>query len=424
MTDDADLRYELATHTLDNGLRVCVQPDPMAPAVAVNLWFEVGSRDEEPGRSGFAHLFEHLMFQGSADVASGEHIAVIEAAGGSVNATTSVDRTNYFETVPPGALDLALWLEANRMASLDVSTTNFEAQRDVVKEEKRQRYDNQPYGDLLELLVAQHFGPSHPYGHLPIGSMADLDAAGIDDVRRFFETWYLPSNARLVISGNVSTEEALALTETHFGGIPSRPSAVRGAAAGALPDQRSETVRRDVPHPLLYVSWPTPPAAHPDTVPLEVALGILTDGHASRLHKAMVRGQDVAEEVHGGILPHLGAPSITTILARPSEASSTQRLAEVLQDEVDKFARTGPDPEELARAKAQYEREWLQELATVEGRADAINDCWLTYGDPVAINHRLRQLGDVTPADISRVTSSYLAPPPNELHYLTTGADR
>ena len=424
MTAETDPQYELITHTLANGLRVCVQPDPMAPAVAVNLWFEVGSRDEEPGRSGFAHLFEHLMFQGSADVASGEHIAVIEAAGGSVNATTSVDRTNYFETVPPGALDLALWLEANRMASLDVSPANFEAQRDVVKEEKLQRYDNQPYGDLLELLVAQHFGPDHPYGHLPIGSMADLDAAGIDDVRRFFEMWYPPSNARLVISGNIAAQEALALTEAHFGDIPDRSQAGRGAAVGTLLERRSETVHRDVPHPLLYVSWPTPPAAHPDTVALEVALGILSDGHASRLHKALVRRHDVAEEVHGGVLPHLGAPSITTILGRPSDASTTERLAEVLLAEIEQFAGTGPEPEELARAKAQYEREWLQELATVEGRADAINECWLTFGGPLAVNHRLRQLSEVTPSDISRVTSTYLTVPPHELHYLTKGAAR
>lgn len=152
MKSGSELAYELATHTLDNGLQVCVQPDPMAPAVAVNIWYEVGSYDETTGLSGFAHLFEHLMFQGSAGVASGEHMAAVEAAGGSVNATTSTDRTNYFETVPAGALDLALWLEGDRMESLAITTENFDAQREVVKEEKRQRYDNQPYGDLLELL--------------------------------------------------------------------------------------------------------------------------------------------------------------------------------------------------------------------------------------------------------------------------------
>ncbi|HMS36721.1 MAG TPA: pitrilysin family protein, partial [Arachnia sp.] len=174
MTSD-HLRYELASATLDNGLSVVVSPDPGAPGVAVNLWVEVGSADEVVGRTGFAHLFEHLMFQGSSQVASGEHMATVEAVGGTVNATTSSDRTNYFETVPRGALDLALWLEADRFASLAITPENFEAQRQVVKEEKRQRYDNQPYGDLLQLLTAQHFAPEHPYGHLTIGSMADLD---------------------------------------------------------------------------------------------------------------------------------------------------------------------------------------------------------------------------------------------------------
>ncbi len=187
---EAALRYELTQDRLDNGLQVVVAPDPAAPGVAVNLWVEVGSADEAPGRTGFAHLFEHLMFQGSANVASGEHMATVESLGGTVNATTSTDRTNYFETVPRGALELALWMEADRFSSLAITPGNFEAQRQVVKEEKRQRYDNQPYGDLLELLTAQHFPADHPYGHLTIGSMTDLDDASPADVAEFFDAWY------------------------------------------------------------------------------------------------------------------------------------------------------------------------------------------------------------------------------------------
>ncbi|NLA30139.1 MAG: insulinase family protein, partial [Propionibacterium sp.] len=177
------LHYPVDDITLDNGLRVLTNPDPMAPGVAVNLWYRVGSADERPGATGFAHLFEHLMFAGSAHVASGEHLATIQSVGGSANATTSFDRTNYFETVGPQALELALWLEADRMGSLDVDEQNLQTQRDVVKEEKRQRYDNVPYGDQLELLLRLNFPENHPYAHPAIGSMADLDAATLNDVQ-------------------------------------------------------------------------------------------------------------------------------------------------------------------------------------------------------------------------------------------------
>ncbi|QNP57473.1 insulinase family protein [Tessaracoccus defluvii] len=208
-----------------------VSPDRDAPGVAVNLWVEVGSADETEGRTGFAHLFEHLMFQGSGNVASGEHMATIEALGGTINATTSTDRTNYFETVPRGALELALWLEADRFASLAITPENFEAQRLVVKEEKRQRYDNQPYGDLLELLNGQHFDTHHPYGHLTIGSMEDLDAAHLDDVARFFDAWYPASNLRLVLCGPVTVDEGLELADRYLGSLPSHDKPRRAAMA-------------------------------------------------------------------------------------------------------------------------------------------------------------------------------------------------
>ncbi|GAB3814153.1 pitrilysin family protein [Tessaracoccus terricola] len=424
MTPGPELTYELATHTLDNGLQVCVQPDPQAPAVAVNLWYQVGSYDEQPGRSGFAHLFEHLMFQGSGNVASGEHMATVEAVGGSVNATTSTDRTNYFETVPAGALELALWLEADRMGSLAITQENFDAQVEVVKEEKRQRYDNQPYGDLFELLVAHHFDASHPYGHLPIGSMRDLDDAGLGDVQAFFDAWYLPSNARLVLAGNVAVDQAVELVERHFGGLPRLPRPGHADAPSGLTDPVTTRVARNVPHSLLYASWPTPPAAHADQLALDIALAILTDGHTSRLHRSLVRTRDVAEEVHSASLLHLRERSVATLLARPADGVPTESVSEAVQQELALFISEGPTEEELARATAQFERDWLLDLATVEARADMLNDSWLTHGEPGRINSRLRELAALTPDDVRRVVATHLGSAPSELHYLAKEGTR
>ncbi|WP_158600666.1 M16 family metallopeptidase [Tessaracoccus antarcticus] len=418
MTDGRRLDYNLVETTLDNGLRVCVQPDPVAPAVAVNIWYEVGSFDEDPTRTGFAHLFEHLMFQGSNNVASGEHMALVEANGGSVNATTSTDRTNYFETVPRGALDLALWLEADRMSSLAITAENFAAQREVVKEEKRQRYDNQPYGDLLELLVAQHFPADHPYGHLPIGSMAHLDDATLDDVQQFFDDWYRPSNARLVLSGPVEADEAFDLAQRYLGQVPRRDRPDHATAPVPALPSRDTTTHGNVPHPLVYLSWNTPPAAHDDHLPLDMALSILADGHTSRLHKAVVRSRRLAAEVHAASLPHLRSTSITTLMARPTDGISTDVTAAALVEELARFAEGGPTDEELARAIAQYERDWLLQLATVEGRSDLLNDAWLTFGTPGHVNQHAAELAALNVDVVRDAVRTHLLATPSTLHYL------
>lgn len=411
----------ITTTTLGNGLQVCVSEDPNAPAVSVNLWIEVGSRDETPGRTGFAHLFEHLMFEGSRHVEPGEHMALVEAHGGSVNATTSSDRTNYFNTVPPGALDLVLWMEADRLTSLDISPENFDAQRRVVKEEKRQRYDNQPYGDVLELLVAQHFPPGHPYAHLPIGSMADLDAAGIADVQAFFDHWYHPGNIRLVICGNVTARDALALVDKHFGSLTWRPAAARREPDVAPVSGKRSTVVRDVPHPIGYLSWLAPPAGDEAWPAIELALAILADGHPSRLHRELVREGGLAREVHGTALPHLHDASVACLLARPSDGTSTHALLEHVHRVIAALARTGPTDDELARAVAQHERDWLMELSSMESRADAIQDAWLTFGRPESVNERLGMVDAVTADDISRAAGLLSPESASELHYLPEG---
>ncbi|HWI33836.1 MAG TPA: pitrilysin family protein, partial [Lapillicoccus sp.] len=221
----ADISYPIAERTLANGLRVVVSEDHTVPTVTVNLWVGVGSRHEPAGRTGFAHLFEHLMFQGSRNVKSGEHFSALMAEGGRLNATTWFDRTNYFETIPKGALELALWLEADRHGHLldAVTQENLDNQRDVVKNEKRQSYDNRPYGSFYEKLMAAVFPPGHPYHHTPIGSMADLDAASLEDVTAFFKTYYVPNNAVLTVAGDVEEAAVFHAAERLFGPIEPNP---------------------------------------------------------------------------------------------------------------------------------------------------------------------------------------------------------
>ncbi len=211
---------------LSNGLRVIVAEDHLAPVVAVNLWYDVGSKHEVPGKTGFAHLFEHVMFQGSRHVAKAEHIALVQAAGGTMNGSTWLDRTNYFETLPAHQLDLALWLEADRMATLldALSQENLDNQREVVKNEKRWSYDNRPYGSFQEKLQAHLFPPEHPYHHSTIGSMDDLDAATIEDVSEFFRTYYAPNNAVVSVVGDVEATHVVAAAERYFGAIPANPT--------------------------------------------------------------------------------------------------------------------------------------------------------------------------------------------------------
>lgn len=408
----------LIQHRLGNGLRVALEPRAEAPGVAVNIYYRVGSFDEHRGRTGFAHLFEHLMFQGSSQVRPGEHMAQIESWGGNVNATTSTDRTNYFETVPATALNLALWLEADRMSSLAVSDENFQTQREVVKEEKRQRYDNQPYGDLLELLISQHFSSDHPYGHLPIGSMADLAAASLPDVQDFFDSWYRPNNATMVLVGSFDPNQAIELVEEHFGEIPAAPIAARRPAPPSPFTANVIETRESVPHEVHYYSWPTPQSNHADQVALELALGLLTSSNTSRLHRQLVKDTGTALEVHGAMITHLYSDSISAISLRPTRGQDPQRSEELLRGSLSDFIGSGPTPEELERAKAQYERDWLVGLSTIEGRADLLNDAWLQYDDPTRADRQLDLVYQTTAADLQRVVADYLAFEPARLRYL------
>ena len=345
-------------------------------------------------------------------------MSVIEAAGGNVNAFTSTDRTVYHECVPTGALAMVLWLEADRLRSLAVTQENLDAQRDVVAQEKRQRYDNRPYGDLLAGLVGQHFDSRHPYGHLPIGSMEDLAAASLADVAAFHSRWYRPSHAKLVICGALDPDETIALVERYFGDLEDLSPPPRETITDSPLPGGSITLTSDVPHPLLYCSWQAPATDDPDLLALELGLSVLSDGHASRLHRRLVRERGLAHEVRSALLGHLRSPSIASLSARPADGVDTRELAEALEEEISGL--DTPSEQELERAKAQYERSWLLELAAVEDRAEVAADTWTALGDPALINHRLADLAAVTPDDVTRALTS--RPSSSQLHYLPKAA--
>lgn len=398
------LRYPIEQHTLDNGLRVIASPDHGAPSVAVNIWYGVGSRHEEPGRTGFAHLFEHVMFQGSANVASGQHIALMQAAGASVNATTWFDRTNYFETLPTGGLDLALWLEADRLGSLLDALTqdNLDNQREVVKEEKRQRYDNVPYGDVMERLIALTFPADHPYGHTTIGSMDDLNAATLDDVGAFFRRFYVPNNAVLTIGGDIEPNEAFSKAATYFGSLPAGAAPERppddplpplGVTEGADPP-RAET-SAVVPAEAVYLSWRLPARSAADFDASDLLFSVLGHGQTSRLHQRLVRQAELAESASATAMGLIGGNSYGFAYARARDEVTIEQLEAALVAEVEELANEGPTEMELRRAKAQYERHWLHDLARIDSRADALGEHATLLGDPGLINTRLSEVSAV-----------------------------
>ncbi len=414
MTAHSTLGYPLAQRTLANGLRVIVNPDHAAPVVAVNLWYDVGSRDEDPGASGFAHLFEHLMFQGSANVGSGEHLAAMQAAGASVNATTWFDRTNYFEAVPTGALELALWLEADRMATLPVALTqaNLDNQRDVVKEEKRQRYDNVPYGDVIEHALALTYPAGHPYAHPVIGSMADLDAATTASAAAFFRRYYHPGNCVLTLAGDVEPEEGFARADQYFGGLSAGP-AHRRPDADPLPPLAGiprVALTQPVPQDAVYLTWRLPARGTRAYDACDIALDILGGSQASRLYRALVRDGALASGAGASAMGLIGGTSFGLAFARALDGVETGALEDAIGAELRRFLDDGPTADELERTRVQFEREWLSQLARVETRADLFGAHAVLHGDPGLVNTRIAEFCSVTAEEVRDAARDWLHP--------------
>ena len=408
------LDFALHEHTLDNGLRVVVAPDQAVPIVAVNLWVDVGSRHERPGRTGLAHLFEHLMFQGSRNVAEGEHMRLLMGHGARLNATTWFDRTNYFETVPTGVLDLALWLEADRHGHLldAVNQACLDNQRDVVKEEKQQRYDNRPYGHALEDMYALIFPADHPYHHSTIGSMADLDAATLEDVHDFFRSHYGPNNTVLTLVGDVGAEEAIALVDKYFGELPRVDVAPAPKSAPLQPLQSPLFFERsgDVPDDRMYLGFRLPPDHTRQFLAAEAAFDILAGLATSRLYRRAVRGEQIATHISRSVMGLVDGVSLGLLVADAAQESSVQEVEEVICAELDRLADHGPTENELKAAYADVERGWLQALAVHEERADAISHYKLLYDDPNFVNTFLDQAITVTADEVQQVADTWLRP--------------
>ncbi|MGW2400438.1 M16 family metallopeptidase [Kitasatospora sp. NPDC001664] len=405
----------ITEHRLANGLRVVLSEDHLTPVTAVCLWYDVGSRHEVKGRTGLAHLFEHLMFQGSANVSNNGHFELVQGAGGSLNGTTSFERTNYFETMPAHQLELALWLEADRMGSLlaALDDTSMENQRDVVKNERRQRYDNVPYGTAFEKLTALSFPDGHPYHHTPIGSMADLDAATLEDARAFFRTYYAPNNAVLSIVGDLDPEQTIAWVEKYFGTIPAHDGKQPlrdGTLPGVIGAEVRELIREDVPSRALMAAYRLPHDGTREADAADLALTILGSGESSRLYNRLVRRDRTAVSAGFGLLRLAGAPSLGWLDVKTSGDATIAQIETAVDEELARFAAEGPTAEELERAQAQIEREWLDRLTTVAGRADELCRYAVLFGDPKLLNEALGKVLDVTAEEVKAVAAARLRP--------------
>jgi predicted Zn-dependent peptidase len=395
---------------LANGLRLIISVDRLAPVVAVNLWYDVGSKHEVPGKTGFAHLFEHVMFQGSRNVGKAEHMALVQAAGGTLNGSTWLDRTNYYETMPSHQVELALWLEADRMGTLldALNQENLDNQREVVKNEKRWSYDNRPYGSWYEKLQGHLYPPEHPYHHTTIGSMEDLDAASIEDVSTFFRTYYAPNNAVVTVVGDVDPDEIRRWTERYFGGIPANPSIPKLGDLSLPPilgEERRETVHDQVPLPRVYVGFRAPVFGDPRLDALDIAAQVLAGGKGSRLHRRLVRDERIAQDVALVPLGFIGGASLVAGWATVRPGVAVETVEAALHEELDRLGREAISDDELARARALIETEELGGLSRVEERADRLSMYATLFDDPDLINQMLPRYLSVTADQIRSVAA-------------------
>jgi predicted Zn-dependent peptidase len=394
---------------LPNGLRLIISEDHLAPVAAVNVWYNVGSKHEQPGKTGFAHLFEHVMFQGSAHVGKAEHIALVQAAGGTMNGTTWLDRTNYFETMPSHQLELALWLEADRMGTLldALSQENLDNQREVVKNEKRWSYDNRPYGSWVEKLLGAIFPDGHPYHHPTIGSMADLDAASVEDVSAFFRLHYAPNNAVLSVVGDVEPEQVRTWVERYFGAIPANPNLPVPlpdmTLAPTLGGEVREVVPDRVPLPRIHWGFRGPIFGDPRLDALDLAGQILAGGKGSRLHRRLVREERLAQDVAFFSMGLVAGASLTAGWATARPGVDLVALETAFWEELERMAREPVSDDELARAKALTEADELGALQRVDEKADRLSMYATLFDDPGMVNSILPRYLSTTAEQIQAV---------------------
>jgi zinc protease len=415
------VRVDYVEETLPNGLRVVYHVDRSTPVVAVDIWYNVGSKHEQPGRTGFAHLFEHMMFKGSRNVADGQHFALLEGAGArsgaDINGTTSWDRTNYFEQLPSNQLELALWLEADRMGTLTETVTaeKLENQREVVKNERRQSVDNQPYGTWTENMLSRMFPTGHPYHHSVIGSMEDLSAATPDDVNAFFRTYYAPNNAVLVVAGDIDVDQARQLVRRHFGDIargpqppPLRSTELPATLGGG---QREVVQDANAPAPAVYVGFRVPSARDPRGNAVSLLSSVL-GSRSSPLYESLVRRQQIATSVAAFNFGLVDGADVLTVLAFGKPGASADSLEAALMAELQNIAAQVTQPAlDRARARERFSLiNGLQVTGGFGGRADMLAQGATFYGDPNWINNQLAENDAVTLADLHALVRERMVP--------------
>lgn len=407
-------RIDFERYTLPNGLTVILHEDHSTPVVAVNVWYHVGSGDELPGRTGFAHLFEHIMFMGSQNVPVGQFDVLLESAGADNNGSTSNDRTDYYQTMPSNALPLSLWLEADRMGFLlpTMDQAKLDLQREVVKNERRERVDNVPYGRASEMLVGALFPADHPYAWPIIGSMADLDAASLEDVTSFFRTYYAPNNATVTIAGSFNPDSARSWVARYFGDIPRGPAITRRTSVPPVTLQRDTFMLLEdrVQLPRLYYTWHTVRAFHPDDAALDVLAAVLTSGNNSRLYQKLVYELQVAQSVSAGqVSGKVDGWFTVNVLPRPNNAPVD--IARLTNVEIERVAREGITERELGRAQNSLRSSFLNGLASVLGKSSQLNFYNYFVGNPDYVQQDAARYDNVTLADVQRVATQYLGRP-------------
>jgi zinc protease len=400
-------------HTLANGLDVVLHEDHDCPIVAVNIWYHVGSKNEEPGRTGFAHLFEHLMFEGSQHHDHG-YFQPLQGAGGTLNGSTNADRTNYWEVVPANAFELALWMESDRMGYLLPALTDakFTNQRDVVLNERRQNYENRPYGLAPMATLAALFPAEHPYHWTTIGEIEDLRAARLDEVMAFFERYYHPANASIAIAGDVSEADALDLVDRYFGDIRPGPRTAPVSAEAALTSDVRVFLEDRVELPRLYLAWLTPAMFAEGDAELDLANDLLANGKSSRLYRRLVFDERIATDVHASQNSREIA-GYTQVVATAAPGHTLGEIEAVVIEEIARLVATGPTAEEMERGRAQAESQFIFRLQTVGGfggKSDQLNAYNVFLGDPSYFDRDLARYRNVTAESMRRTVQRYLDP--------------
>ena len=400
-------------HTLANGLDVLLHEDHACPIVAVNLWYHVGSKNERPGHTGFAHLFEHLMFEGSKHHDRG-FFQPLQGAGATLNGSTNADRTNYWEVVPTGALELALWMESDRMGYLLPALTEakFSNQRDVVLNERRQNYENRPYGLAPMALLAALFPPDHPYHWTTIGEIADLQAVHLDEVQAFFRRYYHPGNASLALAGDIDSDRALALVEDHFGDIERGAHIDPVRVTASLPGEVRIQFEDRVELPRLYLTWLTPAMFAEGDADLDLATDLLANGKTSRLYRRLVFDERLATDVSASQNSREMA-GYAQVTATAAPGHTLGELERVILEEIARLASEGPTEAEIERGRVQAESQFVFRLQTVGGfggKSDQLNAYNVFMGDPAYFDRDLERYQVVTAESLRQSVAQYLDP--------------